>query len=77
MTPPKRSPRSKKPAPEKAAPPTPEAKPSDSVLVLVTRSDDGSVEAVPQIVGDVRLTEVESILKLALQNWRTRAGLRE
>lgn len=48
----------------------------DAVLCVRRIADDGSVTVDPQPVGDMRLTEVDSVLELARQRWRQKIGLR-
>ena len=45
--------------------------PPDAVLVIVERDDSGKLAARVQPMGDVRITEVETVLGSALANWRT------
>lgn len=47
----------------------------DGVVVAVQRNPDGSFGTQVFVNGDVRPTEVETILGAALKEWRTRLGL--
>lgn len=48
----------------------------DAVLCVRRIADDGSVTVDPQPVGDMRLTEVATVLELGLERWRQKIGLR-
>ncbi|MEJ7783164.1 MAG: hypothetical protein WKF96_00075 [Solirubrobacteraceae bacterium] len=54
-----------------------DASPVEGVFVVRVLHPDGgfSTQVIPQ--GDVRLSEVESILKKGLKGWRGQAGLQE
>lgn len=64
--------RKKTDAPEE---PQTEAQPQDGVFVLVQRAPDGGVATGVQTVGDVKITEIQTILELALKAFRADAGL--
>lgn len=53
----------------------PPAPPQPTVHILVERRDDGGAAVDVVATGDVRVTEVESLLKLAVKHWETKAGL--
>lgn len=46
----------------------------DAVVLERTISSDGRVDVTIKTTGDVRLTEVETILRLGQVHWRTRLG---
>lgn len=52
-----------------------EEKPLNGVLVARVVSDDGSIYTDIQPVGDVQLTEIQTILELGLQAFRAKLGL--
>jgi hypothetical protein len=55
------------------APPQPEdrqEKPPDAVVIHVRRGEGGRFDPVPEVLGDVRPSEVESVLGAALRDWR-------
>lgn len=47
----------------------------DCVVLVVKRGEEGKTEIIPVIQGDVRPTEVESVIKLGLKAWVTSRGL--
>lgn len=47
----------------------------DAVIVVKTKQDDGSINTEIMIQGEVELTEVQTILELAVRGWRKRIGL--
>lgn len=59
--------KTEEPAPEPPAPPT--------VHILVERGPDGGVSVDVLATGDVRVTEIESILRLALKRWESKSGI--
>lgn len=68
----------RKPA-EKETPDVPEAEvaeaPQDGVFIAVQRNPDGGVATGIQVIGDVKITEVQTILELGLKAFRADAGL--
>lgn len=54
-----------------------ESAPEDQPLValVVTRDAAGNASVEPLAQGDVRVTEVDSIIVLGLKRWRQKAGL--
>ena len=52
--------------PEEAAP---------TIHIPVIRGEDGNITVDVLATGDVRVTEIESLLKLALKRWEEKAGL--
>lgn len=55
---------------------TPQEQPSpDGVFVVVNRAEGGGVGTSIQTIGDVKVTEVQTILELALKAFRSEAGL--
>lgn len=55
---------------------TEEAEVPAAVIVVRTVSPDGTVKAeVADLQGDVQITEVQTILELAVRGWRQRIGL--
>lgn len=57
--------------------PAAEAPAPNAIVVHVVYGDNGTISAHPEILGDVRATEVETLLKLALARWRETIGTRE
>lgn len=54
----------------------PRSEPAASRVVLnVSRADDGGVTVIPTVEGDVRLTEVATIIELGHSAWMTAKGL--
>lgn len=54
------------PAPEDREPDSP----PDAVVIHVRRNEDGKIVPELQVLGDVRPSEVESILGSGLRDWR-------
>lgn len=48
-----------------------------AVVVHATRAEDGGVSTHVEVVGDVRVTEVDTLLALARKGWRERIGISE
>lgn len=48
----------------------------DGVLLKVERSENGDVSVMAIPIGDVRLTEIQTIIELGLHDHRARAGFR-
>lgn len=68
--------RSKKEEPIEPSEDAPEGDaPPDGVLVLVERQENGGITTDAQPLGDVRIAEVETILELGRQGWRSKIGL--
>jgi hypothetical protein len=53
----------------------PEPEPQPTVHVLVQRQENGTVEVDVVATGDVRVTEITDILRLALLRWDEKSGL--
>lgn len=68
-------PRTKTKATPPARPGRSEEQPADAVILLVRREEGGGASVAPQVQGDVRLTEVDSLIILGLKQWRAQAGL--
>lgn len=55
-------------------PPNPEDRqpdsPPDAVVIHIRRQEDGRFDPAVEVLGEVRPTEVESILGSALRDWR-------
>lgn len=47
----------------------------NAVVVLREFAEDGGVQTKVVISGDIRITEVETILRLGLNGWQQQAGL--
>ena len=52
---------------------TPE--PPPTVHITIERGADGGVAVDVLATGDVRVTEIESILRLALRRWEAKSGI--
>jgi hypothetical protein len=61
--------------PGSSTPEEPPQPPPPTVHILVERDEAGGATVDVVATGDIRVTEVESILKLALKRWETKAGL--
>lgn len=46
-----------------------------TVIILVERGDDGKIDTDVVAQGDVRATEIETVLKMGLNKWRQKIGL--
>lgn len=49
--------------------------PPDAVVVVKHRQEDGSVQTAIQVLGNVEVTEVQTLLELAVRGWREQIGL--
>ncbi len=47
----------------------------NGVLVLRVVEDDGRISTTTQPLGDVKVTEIQTILELGIQDFRAKAGL--
>ncbi len=52
-----------------------EAPQMDAVIVVKTKQDDGTISTEVMVNGNVELTEVQTLLELAVRGWRKRIGL--
>ncbi len=50
--------------------------PPDQVVLFVKRDEQGNVEVIPATAGDVRPTEVQSIIALGYSAWTASRGLK-
>lgn len=53
----------------------PDEQPVDAVLVIRQTSEDGQIGTIVQTVGDVRITEAETLLKLGLKGFQKQIGV--
>lgn len=53
---------------------TPEVSQPDAVVIHRVE-EDGQIKTVVQPIGDVRPTEVQTLIELGLQSWRDQIGL--
>lgn len=73
--------RRRKPAepPVKAVPDVPEEQPAadplDAIIVVRETNAEGGIDTRVILNGDVRATEVETLLKLGLQGWQRQIGV--
>lgn len=56
-----------------AAPPT--AEPPLNAVLVIREENNGQIETKVVVNGDVRATEVETLLKLGLQGWQKQIGV--
>jgi hypothetical protein len=49
--------------------PQPQDEITDAVIIRVMRQDNGSVTTAINIMGDVRITEIETLLRIALKTF--------
>jgi hypothetical protein len=57
-------------------PPSPAQEPTlDAVVVIRTPTEDGGYKTDITTTGDVRITEVETLMKLGLRGWLDKIGL--